>query len=74
MELDHGALLDALAELGAPPPVLGFGISAPDHVRQALAAGAVGVISGYAIVKRIETGDMAGVRSFVADMKAATKA
>ena len=46
-------LLKALAELGAPPPVLGFGISRPDHVRAALAAGAAGIISGSAIVRLV---------------------
>lgn len=74
MELDHSSLLASLAELGAPPPVLGFGISTPDHVRQALAAGASGVISGSAIVKLVEADDLSGIRSLVADMKAATKA
>jgi tryptophan synthase alpha chain len=43
----------ALKQAGAPPPVLGFGISTPDHVRLALAAGAAGVISGSAIVDLI---------------------
>lgn len=73
MELDHSRLLGSLTELGAPPPVLGFGISTPDHVREALAAGAAGVISGSAIVKLVEAGDLSAVRSFVADMKAATR-
>ena len=74
MELGHRALFDTLAAYGAPPPVLGFGISTPDHVRQALATGAAGVISGSAIVKRVEAGDLSAVSSFVTDMKAATKA
>ncbi len=73
MELDHRALLAALGALGAPPPVLGFGISTPGHVVQALEAGAAGAISGSAIVKLLEEGDLAAVRSFVAEMKAATK-
>jgi tryptophan synthase alpha chain len=75
MKLDHEALLANLKELGAPPPVLGFGISTPDHVRTALAAGAAGVISGSAIVKIVEQGgaDMAkSLREFVGSMKAAT--
>jgi tryptophan synthase alpha chain len=74
MRLDHGGLFAALAECGAPPPVLGFGISTPDHVRAALASGAAGVISGSAIVKLIEGGaaSLPAVRGFVADMKAAT--
>jgi tryptophan synthase alpha chain len=74
MQLNHEELLAALARYGAPPPVLGFGISRPDHVRAALDAGAAGVISGSAIVKLIETeADPApALRSFVAAMKAAT--
>jgi tryptophan synthase alpha chain len=74
MELDHNALFATLAEHGAPPPVLGFGISSPDHVRAALAAGAAGVIAGSAIVKLIETDadPPAAIRRFVAEMKAAT--
>jgi len=76
LTLAHGDLLETLSELDAPPPVFGFGISAPDHVRQALAAGAAGVISGSAIVQRVadNPGDPAGaVRPFVAAMKAATR-
>ena len=74
MELDHGALLATLAELGAPPAVLGFGISTPGHVRDALGAGAAGVISGSAIVKLVESGDLSAVSAFVGEMKAATRA
>jgi tryptophan synthase alpha chain len=65
------ALLARLRALGAPPPVLGFGISRPDHVRQALAAGAAGVISGSAIVALGP--DPAAVRRFAEEMKAATR-
>lgn len=77
MQLNHGTLFEALAEYDAPPPVLGFGISRPEHVRSALAAGAAGVISGSAIVRLIEQhGADAGeaVRAFVAEMKDATRA
>jgi tryptophan synthase alpha chain len=63
-------VIGALIAAGAPPPVLGFGISRPEHVRLALAAGAAGVISGSAIVERIARGE--DVRPFVAGMKAAT--
>ncbi len=70
MTLDHGGMLAALAEAGAPPPVLGFGISTPKQVRTALASGAAGAISGSAIVKLVETG--APIAPFVAAMKAAT--
>jgi tryptophan synthase alpha chain len=51
LALDHDALFSGLAEAGAPPPVLGFGISTPDQVRDALASGAAGVIAGSALVK-----------------------
>jgi tryptophan synthase alpha chain len=64
-------LVGRLRDLGAPPPVFGFGISQPDHVRAALAAGAAGVISGSAIVRcAAEGGDVAGL---VAGLKAATR-
>ncbi|MDQ3075089.1 MAG: tryptophan synthase subunit alpha [Pseudomonadota bacterium] len=71
LALDHRPLFTALDEVGAPPPVLGFGISTPGHVRQALAGGAAGVISGSAIVSKVCEGPVA-VRAFVATMKAAT--
>lgn len=70
------ALLAQLRALGAAPPVLGFGISRPEHVRQALHAGAAGVISGSAIVRLIEGqpgGEPGAVEAFVAAMKAATR-
>lgn len=72
LSLDHNALFAALGNVGAPPPVLGFGISSPEHVREALASGAAGVISGSAIVAKVGDG-AAAVREFVASMKAATK-
>ncbi len=48
-QFDRG-LVDRLRRAGAPPPVFGFGISAPEHVRAALDSGAAGVICGSAIV------------------------
>ncbi|MGA9582193.1 MAG: tryptophan synthase subunit alpha [Allosphingosinicella sp.] len=66
-----GEVIAALRAAEAPPPVLGFGISEPDHVRLALEAGAAGVISGSAIVERVARGE--DVRSFVAEMKAASR-
>jgi tryptophan synthase alpha chain len=64
-------LIEKLRSHGAAPPILGFGISRPDHVRLALQAGAAGVIAGSAIVERASRGeDLAG---FVAQMKAATR-
>ena len=75
MSLDHGDLFAALRAHGAPPPVLGFGISTPDQVRTGLASGAAGVISGSAIVAAAqEASDKAGaVRDLVSSLKAATR-
>jgi tryptophan synthase alpha chain len=70
------ALLASLTQLQAPPPVLGFGISTPEHVRLARAAGAAGIISGSAIVSLAAANpgaEAAAVRSFAAAMKAATR-
>jgi tryptophan synthase alpha chain len=72
VRLDHRAMLDVLRRAGAPPPVFGFGISRPDHVRAALEAGAAGAICGSAIVERIARGEQ--VRGFIEAMKAATRA
>lgn len=69
--LDHGALFADLAELGAPPPVLGFGIAEPDHVRAAATAGAAGVISGSALVERAAEGPDA-LRQRVSELASAT--
>lgn len=76
---DSSGLLARLKALGAPPPVLGFGISTPDHVRQGLAMGAAGVISGSAVVRVVAASAVpAGTRhrnleDFVQGMKAATE-
>jgi tryptophan synthase alpha chain len=60
-----------LRQAGAPPPVFGFGISKPEHVRAAVAAGAAGVISGSAIVDcAARSGD---VEALVRSLKAATR-
>ncbi len=48
-------LLDRLNQFDAPPALLGFGISQPEQVKQAITAGAAGAISGSAVVKIIET-------------------
>jgi tryptophan synthase alpha chain len=69
-------VIETLVRAGAPPPVLGFGIAGPDHVRLALRAGARGAISGSAIVNRAAANPGAEaetVRAFVAAMKAATR-
>lgn len=74
MRLEHGGLFATLAEHGAPSPILGFGISRPDQVRDALAGGAAGVISGSAIVRLVAEADdpVAAIRDFVRGMKDAT--
>ena len=54
-----------------PPPIFGFGISTPDHVRQAMRAGAAGVISGSAIVDCAARGG--DVRTLVSSLKAGTR-
>lgn len=73
----HRPLLDALAAAGAPPPIFGFGISTPEHVRQALAGGAAGAISGSAVVALLSRAGtspagLAQVTSFVRELKSAT--
>ena len=73
-----GHLLEQLDQFGSPPPLLGFGISQPEHVLDALEAGAEGVIVGSAIVKFIEKqandppGLIADLKSYVKSMKQAT--
>jgi len=72
-------LISKLNQYHAAPPVLGFGISAPQQVTDALAAGASGAISGSAVVKIIENNlanndkMLTELTSFIREMKAATK-
>ncbi|MGZ8286395.1 MAG: tryptophan synthase subunit alpha [Allosphingosinicella sp.] len=71
-----GEVIAALEAANAPPPVLGFGIAGPDHVRLALQAGARGVISGSAIVSRAAANPGAEaetVRAFIRGLKEATR-
>jgi tryptophan synthase alpha chain len=70
LALDHDRLFALLAEAGAPPPVLGFGISDASQVAEALAAGASGVIAGSALVRL--GADSAALRDLVSAMKRAT--
>ncbi|MEA1072886.1 tryptophan synthase subunit alpha [Sphingomonas sp. LY160] len=73
LALDHDALFAGLASAGAPPPVLGFGIASPEHVRQAIEAGAAGAISGSAIVKLVGEGrPPKEISQFVATLKRGT--
>ncbi|MCJ8320715.1 MAG: tryptophan synthase subunit alpha [Colwellia sp.] len=78
-EMPGTHLISTLNEYRAAPSVLGFGISKPTQVREALNAGAKGAISGSAVVKIIEqhlSDDVAmieALRCFISEMKAATK-
>jgi len=68
-------VLAKLKEYNAPKPILGFGISTPQQVSEAIKAGASGAISGSATVKIIENnlGDsqkmIAELKEFVSGMK-----
>lgn len=70
LALDHDRLFRELAEAGAPPPVLGFGISSPEQVHDALRSGAAGVIAGSALVKC--GADARALGELVSAMKGAT--
>lgn len=68
-------ILEKLHDKGAPPAVLGFGISNPKHVKDAIGANFKGVISGTAVIRIIhEHGPEAAehLKQFSAEMKAAT--
>ena len=66
--------------VATPPSLLGFGIGRPDHVKQAIAMGAAGAITGSAIAARIARFDggnrrvemLTEIGNFVRTMKAAT--
>ena len=78
MRLRHDELFAQLKDLNAPPPVLGFGISKPQHVAEAIGSGAAGAISGSAVVKIVEENVndesrmLAEIIKFVSSMKSAT--
>lgn len=77
VEIENKNIFQKLNGFGAPPSMLGFGISNPDHVRTAILSGADGAISGSAVVSKIAAGasDLeklcAELRAFVSSMKAA---
>ncbi|MGE9550049.1 tryptophan synthase subunit alpha [Erwinia amylovora] len=77
LSLQH--LVSRLTEYNAAPSVQGFGISEPGQVKEALAAGAAGAISGSAIVRIIEKNHanppvmLAELKAFVSSLKAATR-
>lgn len=69
--------VEALMRRNSAPPLLGFGISTPAQVHDAMAAGVAGVIAGSAVVKliaEIATPErlLAELGEFVHTMKAAT--
>ena len=72
-------MLRKLKEDNAAPALLGFGISTPEHVKEALEAGADGAIAGSAVVKIIENNlhdkskMLAEIENYVKAMKRATK-
>jgi tryptophan synthase alpha chain len=71
-------ILSRLNEFNGAPPLLGFGIAEPAQVKEAIQAGAAGVISGSAVVKIIEANQdnevelLAQLGEFTRNMKAAT--
>ena len=69
-QFDAG-LIDRVKQAGAPPPIFGFGISRPEHVRAAIAAGARGVICGSAIVDLAARGG--DVAALVRSLKDSTR-
>jgi len=77
VQMPSPALIDKLETLGAAPAVLGFGIAKPEQVASALNCGCRGVISGSAVVGKIEacvngTGTLDEIFAFAATLKAAT--
>jgi tryptophan synthase alpha chain len=71
ISLSSKAFIEKLKKQGAPPVILGFGISKPEHVRQALSEGATGAISGSAVIQ-IGLEQPEKLSDFVKAMKAAT--
>jgi tryptophan synthase alpha chain len=71
-------LIAALKKYDAAPTVIGFGISQPQQVRDALSSGAQGAISGSAVVRIIENNlddydaMLVALAEFIKAMKAAT--
>jgi len=78
VRIDRAGLIGRLAELGAPPALVGFGISRPEHVRAVLDAGAAGAISGSAVVSIVGRNQdrprpmLERIRDFTSAMKQAT--
>lgn len=76
MPVEH--MLETLKKYNAPPSLLGFGISKPAQVKEAIKSGAAGAISGSAVVKVIEANLdnpeklLKEMDKFISKMKAAT--
>lgn len=74
----HAHLITLLQKYHAVPAIQGFGISTPEQVKEALASGAAGAISGSAVVSIIEKhfhntpAMLKELAHFVQNMKAAT--
>lgn len=72
-------ILSSLNQFNAPPSLLGFGISSPAQVKEAIKAGADGAISGSAVVKIIQENltdtpkMLEKLGGFISSMKAATR-
>lgn len=79
VELPASDLVTKLAQYKVAPPLIGFGISKPKQVNDAIQAGAAGAISGSATVNIIaeNLGNIdvlkQSLATFVSDMKAATQ-
>lgn len=77
LPLQH--LIEKLREYNAAPPLQGSGISEPSQVKEAIAAGAAGAISGSAIVRIIEKNHaepevmLRELKNFVSSLKAASR-
>jgi tryptophan synthase alpha chain len=77
-EIPAKALIENLKKHDVAPPLLGFGISRPKQVAEAIKAGAAGAISGSATVKIIEQylsqpeTMLSELDKFVRSMKSAT--
>ncbi|PHR63513.1 MAG: tryptophan synthase subunit alpha [Idiomarina sp.] len=78
MQAPASAVIEHLRHNQSAPPLLGFGIAKPEHVKSALDAGAAGAICGSAIVKILEQHQhdehqlVNELAQFVQTMKAAT--
>jgi tryptophan synthase alpha chain len=69
-QFDAG-LVGRLKDVGAPPPIFGFGISESQHVRSAIEAGAAGIICGSAVISGISKGG--DVTAFIEKLKDSTR-